>query len=109
MPRTGSLYTGLLSLITSHAEAAGTHSGKRPARSDQTDRLSLMISLLFQADAEKRALMFSYGSGLAASLFSVKLRSAEGLQRIAATSNFKARLAQRKKVSPAEFTEILKR
>lgn len=53
--------------------------------------------------------MFSYGSGLAASLFSVKLKSAEGLKRIAETSNFKARLAQRKKISPAEFTDILKR
>jgi hydroxymethylglutaryl-CoA synthase len=60
-------------------------------------------------EAEKRALMFSYGSGLAASLFSVKLKSAEGLKKIAETSNFQARLAQRKKVAPADFVDALKR
>jgi hydroxymethylglutaryl-CoA synthase len=80
----GSLYSGLLSLVSSHTEAPAT-------------------------DAEKRALMFSYGSGLAASLFSVKLKSPEGLHRIAATSDFKTRLAQRKKVAPADFVEALKR
>jgi 3-hydroxy-3-methylglutaryl CoA synthase len=53
--------------------------------------------------------MFSYGSGLAASLFSVKLKSAEGLKKIAETSNFQARLAQRKKVAPADFVDALKR
>lgn len=58
-------------------------------------------------EAEKRALMFSYGSGLAASLFLVKLKS--GLKKIADTSNFQARLAQRKKVAPADFVEALKR
>lgn len=78
----GSLYTGLLSLVASHADAA-------------------------TSEAEKRALMFSYGSGLAASLFSVKLKS--GLKKIADTSNFQARLAQRKKVAPADFVEALKR
>jgi 3-hydroxy-3-methylglutaryl CoA synthase len=65
------------------------------------------VSCRVAGEAEKRALMFSYGSGLAASLFSVKLKS--GLKKIADTSNFQARLAQRKKVAPADFVEALKR
>lgn len=78
-----SLYTSLLSLIVSHAETASA--------------------------SEKRALLFSYGSGLAASLFSVKIKSAEATGQIASVSDFKARLAQRKKTDPTQFVDALRR
>ena len=67
---TGSLYNGLLSLIC-----------------DETIDLS-----------GKKVLMFSYGSGCAASMFILKVNSA--YRRIQQTSSFKERLARRVKFSP---------
>ncbi len=87
----GSLYACLLSLIDSEAE-------KIQAGSSATTN-----------SKHKRALMFSYGSGLAASLFSVQLKSSEGIQRMANSSGIRQRLQARKKVTPVEFVEALKR
>ncbi len=56
----------------------------------------------------KRALLFSYGSGLAAAMFSLKLRDFTGLKRICdSLESAKKRLAQRLQVSPQEFTDAL--
>lgn len=49
--------------------------------------------------------MFSYGSGLASSLFS--LRIASSIKQIAEHLNVRQRLAQRVAVAPAEFTRTL--
>lgn len=73
----GSLYAGLLSLISNQAD-----------------------SLL-----GKRIMMFSYGSGLASTLFSVKARGDVRFIRDAAA--VPARLAQRQRVSPQEFSSML--
>ena len=67
---TGSLYNGLLSLLC-----------------DETIDL-----------AGKKILMFSYGSGCAASMFILKVNA--GYRRISQLSDFKPRLARRVKVSP---------
>jgi len=53
----------------------------------------------------KRALIFSYGSGLAASLFSVKIQG--DVSMIADTSAFEDRLKHRTKLSPAQFEAVL--
>jgi len=55
----------------------------------------------------KRALIFSYGSGLAASLFSVNVQG--DLSTIAHTSAFEDRLKHRTKLSPAQFEATLSR
>ena len=49
----------------------------------------------------KKILMFSYGSGCAASMF--VLRVNQGYRRIQQLSSFKQRLASRVKVSPIEY------
>jgi hydroxymethylglutaryl-CoA synthase len=52
----------------------------------------------------KRIMMFSYGSGCAASMFSFKVR--DGYSKVIERSNFKQRLEQgRVKVSPEEFAQ----
>lgn len=52
----------------------------------------------------KRVMMFSYGSGCAASMFSFRVK--EGYQRAIEKSNFKQRLEQgRVKASPEEFSQ----
>eukprot|EP00039_Didymoeca_costata_P008966 m.119091 g.119091 ORF g.119091 m.119091 type:complete len:297 (-) comp14304_c0_seq2:62-952(-) len=53
---------------------------------------------------DKRALVFSYGSGLAATLFSVKFGDTS---HIAETANVIERLNARTKVSPEVFTKML--
>lgn len=78
---TASLYAGLMSLLTT-----------------KTDDLP-----------GKRLLMFSYGSGLVASLFSFRVRddavSRQQLKLVASTSNINARLEDRNAVSPTVFNE----
>lgn len=73
----GSLYAGLLSLITNKADDL----------------------------VNKRILMFSYGSGLAATLFSI--RCVGDVTHIRDTANVVERLNARKAVSPEKFEEIL--
>lgn len=52
----------------------------------------------------RRVMMFSYGSGCAASMFSFRVK--EGYQRAIEKSNFKQRLEQgRVKASPEEFSQ----
>ena len=72
---TGSLYNGLLSLIC-----------------DETIDLT-----------GKKMLMFSYGSGCAASMFVLRIN--QGYKRIQQLSCFKQRLASRVKVSPADYEQ----
>jgi len=73
----GSTYAGLLSLISNKAD---TLEGKR-------------------------ALLFSYGSGLAATQFSAKFEGS--VEKIAETVDVKNRLESRTKVTPQEFTDLL--
>lgn len=73
----GSLYAGLLSLITNEGDK--------------------MLG--------KRVLMFSYGSGLAATLFSMQVKdSVEPMRQI---SDVQQRLAARTKIAPEEFEKLL--
>lgn len=72
---TGSLYNGLLSLLC-----------------DQNIDLT-----------GKQVLMFSYGSGCAASMFVLRIN--QGYQKIQQLSDFKQRLASRVRVTPAEYEE----
>lgn len=72
---TGSLYNGLLSLVC-----------------DKSIDLT-----------GKKILMFSYGSGCAASMFILKVNS--GYKRIQQVSDFSKRLANRVRVSPEEYNE----
>jgi hydroxymethylglutaryl-CoA synthase len=74
----GSLYAGLLSLITNKAD---------------------------ELTVGKRALLFSYGSGLAATLFSLQVKG--DVTRIRDVANVAARLKARQRVSAQEFTDIL--
>jgi hydroxymethylglutaryl-CoA synthase len=53
----------------------------------------------------QRILMFSYGSGLAASMFSIRVR--ESLNSFRQKTNIKARLAQRTAIDPTVFTQVL--
>ncbi len=75
----GSLYGGLLSLIAAHGD-----------------------NLLGQ-----RALMFSYGSGLAASMFSLKFNGSVEEQRVKCDLQNRIETG-RKEATPEEFTETLK-
>ena len=50
-------------------------------------------------------MMFSYGSGCAASLFTLKF--SEDYKKIAANAEFKDRLAQRTKVSAENYDAIM--
>lgn len=70
---TGSLYNGLLSLVC-----------------DDTIDLT-----------GKKVLMFSYGSGCAASMFVLRVNA--GYRNIQRLSDFRPRLASRVKVSPEEY------
>jgi len=74
---TASLYTGLLSLIA-----------EKPTQL-----------------TDKRVVMFSYGSGLAATMFSLHINGK--VEQIAKHANVKQRLSQRTEVSPQEYTKIL--
>ncbi len=76
---TGSVYVGLASLISEQPELA---KGSRVG-------------------------IYSYGSGLAAALFSLRVDAS--LKDLAKTINLKASLDGRTKASPEEFTEALKR
>uniref|UniRef100_A0A8D0KPT7 Hydroxymethylglutaryl-CoA synthase n=1 Tax=Salvator merianae TaxID=96440 RepID=A0A8D0KPT7_SALMN len=76
-----------------------------------------LASLLAQYSAQQlagsRIGVFSYGSGLAASMFSLKVsqNSAAGspLEKLVSSlSDLKTRLDSRKRVSPERFTEIMK-
>eukprot|EP00049_Salpingoeca_infusionum_P018593 m.357923 g.357923 ORF g.357923 m.357923 type:complete len:508 (-) comp17988_c0_seq1:359-1882(-) len=73
----GSLYAGLLSLIANKADTL----------------------------QDKRIMMFSYGSGLAASLFSLKVR--DDVTFIRDTANVKERLEARTCISPEAFERSL--
>ncbi|KAK5577168.1 hypothetical protein RB653_002106 [Dictyostelium firmibasis] len=58
----------------------------------------------------KKVLIFSYGSGLAASLFSLRINNSNSLFKtndIGRISNIKERLLNRVKTSPEEFSRIL--
>ena len=55
----------------------------------------------------KRALLFSYGSGLAATLFSARIQG--DLSNIATTSAFEDRLKKRVEVAPKLFEATLQR
>jgi len=67
-----------------------------------------LMSLLDQKRNDlvgKRILLFSYGSGAASTLFSLKVNSP--VSHIASTSNIGGRLIQRNFVHPEEFTKML--
>lgn len=69
-----------------------------------------LLSLISNKSGElegKRSLMFSYGSGLAATQFSAKFADEAGVKKIAETTDVKSRLEARTKVTPEEFTSIL--
>lgn len=80
---TASLYAGLLSLVFNKA-----------------DKLS-----------GTRLLLYSYGSGLASSLFTIRVASSDAaktqLAKMASLANLTARLADRVKVAPAEFATTM--
>jgi hydroxymethylglutaryl-CoA synthase len=64
-----------------------------------------LIALKHEELTGKRVMMFSYGSGLTATMFS--LRVARSLAPMAQQIDLKNRLAQRIKMDPAEFTKTL--
>jgi hydroxymethylglutaryl-CoA synthase len=67
-----------------------------------------LASLVFNKAAElegKRILMFSYGSGCSATMFSIVVK--KPLKKISERLNLKARLAARKVVSPVDFNNTL--
>lgn len=66
---------------------------------------SLSFSHLTISQLNKRVMMFSYGSGLASSLFS--LRVVSSVKHIADHLNVRHRLSQRSAVDPEEFTRLL--
>ena len=84
---TASAYTGLLSLIDAW------HANDETMRPDPDEHVG------------KNVLMFSYGSGLASTLFSLTV--AGDTSEIAEKANLKNRLAQRVFKTPEEFTETL--
>merc|ERR1711879_1053726 len=61
--------------------------------------------------AGKRVLMFSYGSGLAASIFCIKVpdtpEARAGLAKIQTTVAIPERLSTRKKITPEQFNKFL--
>ena len=64
-----------------------------------------LISLQTQQLVGKRVLLFSYGSGLTASLFSVKINSS--IQHIADKIALSQRLQERLLVDPADYTKTM--
>ncbi|KAJ1493811.1 hydroxymethylglutaryl-coenzyme A synthase C terminal-domain-containing protein, partial [Baffinella frigidus] len=85
---TASMYTGLASLI---------HAWHKPRTGAQVDTDKETMG--------KKILMFSYGSGLASTLFSMKVMGPTG--HIAQAGNLDERLEERKFVTPEEFTATL--
>jgi hypothetical protein len=85
---TASMYTGLLSLINAWHKP-------RPGAQVDTDAMA----------KGKRVLLFSYGSGLASTLFSIKCVGLTG--HIAQAANLQERLDSRVFVSPLEFNRVL--
>lgn len=73
-----------------------------------------LVSLLHQKAGHldgKRALLFSYGSGLASSLFSIRFREGEGgftLAKISAALDVASKLDSMITVSPEEFDKTMK-
>eukprot|EP01119_Soliformovum_irregulare_P014100 TRINITY_DN3823_c0_g1_i1.p1 TRINITY_DN3823_c0_g1~~TRINITY_DN3823_c0_g1_i1.p1 ORF type:complete len:401 (-),score=132.20 TRINITY_DN3823_c0_g1_i1:42-1244(-) len=67
--------------------------------------LAYLIASLGDESIGKRVALFSYGSGLAASLFSMKIRG--NLSKFKLNANFDKRLSQRTRVTPENFSEIL--
>ena len=80
---TGSLYNGLLSLLQSSLP-----------KEEGGEGLDL---------AGKRVMMFSYGSGCAASMFMVKVSPEHDYRGVIRPANFKQRLDNRVKISPEEY------
>lgn len=65
-----------------------------------------LISLMLQPNMTgKKVLMFSYGSGLMSSLFSINVR--DDLQGLRKAIDFEGRLTRRVGVPPQEFEDIL--
>lgn len=64
-----------------------------------------MIHNKAEALAGKRVMMFSYGSGLAATLFSLKVNG--DVSFIRDTVKVDERLASRNKISPVTFEQLL--
>ena len=63
--------------------------------------------------AGKRAVLFSYGSGLASSMFSVRVTEdrspSSGIHKLVSSlSDLKLRLDSRKKVDPMDFDKTMK-
>jgi hydroxymethylglutaryl-CoA synthase len=69
-----------------------------------------LASLLSQAQEleNKRVLMFSYGSGMAATMYSLQFHNQQKLSQISQKLDIKNRLHQRKHVTPQEYTEVMK-
>ncbi|KAJ3041263.1 hypothetical protein HDV00_009656 [Rhizophlyctis rosea] len=66
---------------------------------------SLVSEIPSEQLQNKRIVLFSYGSGLAASMFSLTVRGPT--DALARNINLKNRLAQRTEIEPAEFDEIM--
>ena len=68
-----------------------------------------LLSLLSNVDSQslvgKRILVFSYGSGLASSMFSIRVK--RPVDHVVAVTTVMERLAQRIKVSPQEYVAIM--
>jgi len=69
--------------------------------------ISLLSSVPAQELQGKRIGVFSYGSGLTATMFSLRVRDAEATVAMAARINLKQRLADRKLCTPAEFEDVM--
>lgn len=97
----GSLYCGLVSLICERANELVLHI----ILFSDTPWCNVLLLSLSGEQVDNRILMFSYGSGLASSMFS--LRVVAPVTFLAEKLNIRARLAQRIVVSPAEFSQVL--
>lgn len=89
---TASMYTGLLSLI----HAWHTPNKDAPARGSDTDTIT----------QGKKVLMFSYGSGLAATMYMISVQGPTSY--IAKAANLEERLMERVFHTPEEFSAVLK-
>lgn len=67
-------------------------------------------SVSFVLQAGQQLLMFSYGSGLASSMFSIRVpdttKAKEALTSIAAKADLRKRLAARQERTPEEFNKV---
>ena len=79
--------------------------------------MCVLVSLIFVLSqpilinqAGARLLLFSYGSGLASSMFSIKVgsdaKAREALRKMKLATNLEARLAQRVKMAPEDFSRV---